>query len=84
MEITKVDESKKVLIGQEVKSRTSKKVCIYYPGMLCTLPNLRLRICRGCPQAAGLVRKNVIRLMYDYIKSFSISLMKSLNIQLSK
>lgn len=84
LEIAKIDESKQALIGWEVKKYASKKVCIYCPGMLCTLPSLKLRICRGCPRAGSMGRKNVVRLMYDYIKALSISLMKSLNIQLSK
>ncbi len=85
MEIARIDEAKQNLISKEVKlRRLNCKVCIYYPDIICTAPRLQFRICRACPRAANYIRKNVVRSIFEYIKSFAISLVKSMNIQLSK
>ena len=85
MEITRIDETKHTLISQELEGRSAGcKVCLYYPEMICTLPKLRLRICQGCPRAMRYVRKNVMRSLFEHIKALAISLIKNLNIQLSK
>ncbi|MEE8637599.1 MAG: hypothetical protein V3T21_00980 [Candidatus Margulisiibacteriota bacterium] len=85
MEISKIEEASQVAVGQEVRMQKLKgRVCIYFPEMVCSAPRLQFGICRACPRAAQYIRKNAIRSIFDYIKSFAISLLKSMDIQLSK
>ena len=85
MEINKIDEAKQAILSQEVKTQKLKgRVCIYCPDIICTAPRLQFKICRTCPRAAQYIRKNAIRSIFDYIKSLAISLLKSMDIQLSK
>lgn len=80
MEITKIDETNQVVVSQEVRLKKAwGQACIYYPEEPCSLPRLQFRICRTCPRAAQYVRKNVVRSIFEYIKAFAISLMKSMN-----
>jgi hypothetical protein len=85
MEISKIEEANRAAVGQEVRMQKLKgRACIYFPEMVCTAPRLQFRICRTCPRAAQYIQKNVLKSIFDYIKSFAISLLKSADIQLSK
>jgi hypothetical protein len=85
MEISKVEETNQAMVSEEVRLRkTGGRVCIYYSESICVLPRLRFQICRSCPRATQYVRKNVVRSIFEHIKSFAVSLLKSMDIQLSK
>jgi hypothetical protein len=85
MEIIRVDEAKQSVLGQEVRMQKLRgRVCIYYPDVICTAPKLQFKICRTCSRAAEYIRNNVVRSIFDYIKTLAISLLKSMNVQSSK
>ena len=85
MEITRMEETKQPVLGQEVRMQKQRgRVCIYYPDLICTAPKLQFKICRICPRAAEYIRKNVIRSIFDYIKTVAIYLLKSMDIQSSR
>lgn len=85
MEITRVDETKQTSACQEIgPQRLKGRVCIYYPDVICAAPRLQFKICRSCPRAAQYIRKNVVHSIFDYVKAFAISLLKNMDIQLSK
>lgn len=85
MEITRIEETNQAAASENISlRRVNGRACIYYPERICLAPKLQFQICRTCPRAAQYIRKNVVRSVFDYIKSFAISLLKSMDIQLSK
>lgn len=79
MEIIRIDETNQTLINRGIDGkRPGCKVCIYYTDVTCSVPNLKFRICQGCPRAAGLIKKNAVNSLFDHIKSFTISLLNKL------
>jgi len=85
MEISRVEETSQTTVSEEVRLRkTDSRACIYYPETICVLPRLQFQICRSCPRAAQYIRKNVVRSIFEHIKSFAVSLLKSMDIQLSR
>ena len=85
MEVSRIEETNRTSISHQVDSlRSDKRICLYYAHILCRAPKLRFKICQGCPRLGGHVRKNAVKFIFSYIKSFSIHLVKSLNIQSSK
>lgn len=85
MEITPIEEIQQPRGNQKVMMQKLKgKVCIYYPDLICTAPRLQFKICRTCSRAVEYIRKNVVRSIFEYVKSVAISFLKGMNIQLSK
>lgn len=85
MEVVRIEEANQTVVSEEVNlRRTCGKACVYYTESACSLPQLKFQICRSCPRAAHYIRKNVVRSLFDHIKSLAISLLKSMDIQLSK
>ncbi|MFH1683951.1 MAG: hypothetical protein ABIA67_03615 [Candidatus Margulisiibacteriota bacterium] len=85
MEITRIDETSQATVSQDVKMKKRwGKVCIYYPEASCAAPRLQFKICRGCPKCAQYVRKNVVRSIFDHVKSIAISMLNTNNSQFSK
>lgn len=84
MEITRVEEKGQIASEDLRLRKAGGRICIYYPEVICTAPKLQFNICRTCPRCAMYVRKNVVRSVFDYVKSLAISLLKSMDIQLSK
>ncbi len=79
MEITKIDETNQTLISRGIEGRKPGcKMCIYYTDVTCSVPNLRFRICLGCPRAVGYVKKNAVQSLFNHIKSLTISLLNKL------
>jgi hypothetical protein len=85
MEISRIDETRSTLMSEEISLKKGcRKACIYYPEVTCATPNLQFMICRTCPRAAQYISKNMARSIFDHIKACAISLIQSMNIQLSK
>ena len=85
MEISKIEETSQAMVSEEVRlHKMDSRACIYYPESICVLPRLQFQICRSCPRAAQYIRKNVVRSIFEHIKSFAVSLLQSMDIQLSK
>ena len=79
MEITKIDETTQMMTSRGIEGkRAGCKVCIYYTNATCSTPNLKFRICQGCPRAVGFIKKNAVQSLFNHIKSFSISLLSKL------
>ena len=85
MEILKIDETSQAAVNESVGlHKFQGKGCIYYPERPCSAPKLQFKICRGCPRAAQFIQNNIIRSVFDHVKSMAISLLEGMNFQLSK
>lgn len=81
MEVVKIEETNQAVVSKEVRlGKACSRVCIYYPDAICKLPKLQFKICRTCPRAAQYIRRNVVRSIFEYIKSVAISFLNMINI----
>ena len=76
MSISSIDQTKKAVLNQEIKlMKAGRQICIYYPETACKAPKLQFMICRSCPKAAQFIKKNVIRSIFDYVRSLAVSML---------
>ena len=84
MEIPRIEETNRSVASEAIRLRKAcGRACIYYAKIACVLPRLQFQICRTCPRAAQYIRKNVVRSIFEYIKSLAILLMKNMGGQVS-
>ena len=85
MEVNKIDDTNKPLEARDIRHmRIDTRFCLYYPEAACKAPETCFRICADCPRMTQYTKQNVVRSLFDHIKSFSISLLERMNIQLPK
>jgi hypothetical protein len=85
MEIPRIEETSQAVANEEIRLRkASGRACIYYPEVICTAPKLQFKICRSCPRCAKFIQNNVVRSVFDHIKSLAISLLERMDVQFSK
>ncbi|MBU0672453.1 MAG: hypothetical protein KJ732_05450 [Candidatus Margulisbacteria bacterium] len=76
MEINRIDETSEAAASQEIGlSKLGGKPCIYYPEVSCRAPKLRFKICNGCPRCQQFAQQNVVKSVFNHIKSFAVSLL---------
>ena len=84
MEINKVDDTGQSQMSEEINlRRKSGHACIYYPQENCSVPNLKFKICQSCPRACQFIRKNVVKSVFDHVKSLAISLLSHMGVRVS-
>ncbi|MBU1026093.1 MAG: hypothetical protein KKA31_00010 [Candidatus Margulisbacteria bacterium] len=85
MEVIRIEQTNQTVNNEKIRlQKFGAKACIYYPEVSCSAPRLKYKICRACPRCGLYVRQNVVKSLYNHIKSLAISLMRRMDVQLSK
>jgi hypothetical protein len=82
LEVNPIEETPHLQPGEIVNSPMSgKKPCIYDDEAVCLAPHkLRFEICKACPRAFQYAPPNPVKHLYNYIKSFAVSLIEFMGV----